>query len=640
MTKKDRNLYLTNKPLQEAMEEYLHSISRSFAGISDEIIMVQDALGRKTASPVFAKISAPHYNAAAMDGIAVDASVTNGASETNPIQLKIDKDYTIVNTGAPLTMKRNAVVMVEDIVEVDDETVEIRSAVSPWQHVRPVGEDVVKGELILSENHIIRPQDIAALLTGGIERVKVKRKISVGIIPTGSEITELVDPLPEGKIIESNSKMFYALLSSYEATGTTYPIVKDEPAEIRLAIEKAVDENDLVVVNAGSSAGTKDYTVDVLREIGVVFTHGIAIKPGKPAILAEVKGKPVVGIPGYPVSAYVVFEQVVKSLVYALQNQKPMLVEKLKATLARRIVSSLKHEEFVRVKVGKVDERWIATPLNRGAGVTMSLVKADGILRIPQLTEGYDKGDSVEVELSRSQEDLSNTIVSIGSHDIVMDLIANELQKKNDNLALSSAHVGSMGGIIAMKQKECHLAPIHLLDEISGEYNIEYVRKYFANEKMSMIKLVKRSQGLMVQQGNPKEITSLEDLGREDISMINRQKGAGTRILLDYMMKIKKMDPNLLQGYQREMTTHMAVAVAIKNDTADCGLGVESAAKAMGLDFIPIAWEEYDLLIPQYMLETEKIKRLLEVIRSDSFVKQVMRLGGYDCSQTGKTILI
>lgn len=622
------------------MEEYLHSISRSFAGISDEIIMVQDALGRKTASPVFAKISAPHYNAAAMDGIAVDASVTNGASETNPIQLKIDKDYTIVNTGAPLTMKRNAVVMVEDIVEVDDETVEIRSAVSPWQHVRPVGEDVVKGELILSENHIIRPQDIAALLTGGIERVKVKRKISVGIIPTGSEITELVDPLPEGKIIESNSKMFYALLSSYEATGTTYPIVKDEPAEIRLAIEKAVDENDLVVVNAGSSAGTKDYTVDVLREIGVVFTHGIAIKPGKPAILAEVKGKPVVGIPGYPVSAYVVFEQVVKSLVYALQNQKPMLVEKLKATLARRIVSSLKHEEFVRVKVGKVDERWIATPLNRGAGVTMSLVKADGILRIPQLTEGYDKGDSVEVELSRSQEDLSNTIVSIGSHDIVMDLIANELQKKNDNLALSSAHVGSMGGIIAMKQKECHLAPIHLLDEISGEYNIEYVRKYFANEKMSMIKLVKRSQGLMVQQGNPKEITSLEDLGREDISMINRQKGAGTRILLDYMMKIKKMDPNLLQGYQREMTTHMAVAVAIKNDTADCGLGVESAAKAMGLDFIPIAWEEYDLLIPQYMLETEKIKRLLEVIRSDSFVKQVMRLGGYDCSQTGKTILI
>ncbi|WP_093369161.1 molybdopterin biosynthesis protein [Tindallia magadiensis] len=640
MTKKDRNLYLTNTPLQQAMEEYLHLISQSFVGVSDETIMVQEALGRKTASPVFAKVSAPHYNAAAMDGIAVDASITNGASETNPIQLKIDRDYTVVNTGAPLTMERNAVIMVEDIVELDHETVEIRGAASPWQHVRPVGEDMVKGELILSENHMIRPQDIAALLTGGIGWVKVKRKIAVGVIPTGSEITELIDPLPEGKIIESNSKMFQALLSSYEAMGITYPIVKDEPEKIRLAIEKAVDENDLVVVNAGSSAGTKDYTVDVLREIGNVFTHGVAIKPGKPAILAEVKGKPVVGIPGYPVSAYVVFEQMVKPLVYELQNQKPIQVEKLKATLARRIISSLKHEEFVRVKVGKVDERWIATPLNRGAGVTMSLVRADGILRIPQSTEGYDKGDNVEIELSRSKEDLSNTIVSVGSHDLVMDLLANELQKKNDNLALSSAHVGSMGGIIAMKQKECHLAPIHLLDEISGEYNIDYVRKYFANEQMSMIKLVKRSQGLMVQKGNPKEITSLEDLNRKDISMINRQKGAGTRILLDYMLKTKKMDPNLLQGYQREMTTHMAVAVAIKNNTADCGLGVESAAKAMELDFIPIAWEEYDLLTPKYMLETKEVKKLLEVVRSDSFVKQIMSLGGYDCSQIGKTILI
>ncbi len=635
MAKKERNLYLTNVPLKEAIDHYIDSVKSVFTGFSVEMVLVSESHNRKTSRPVFAEISAPHYNAAAMDGIAINAEDSYGASETNPIHLKKAKHYQVINTGAPLKSEYNAVVMIEDVVEVDHKTVEIRQAASPWQHVRPVGEDIVKGELILPENHIIRPQDIGALLSGGVGEVEVFSQMSVGIIPTGSEITELKNPLPEGKIIESNSKMFRALLHTYGVVGKTYAIVKDDPEIIRQSIRSAVVENDMVVVNAGSSAGTKDYTVDVLREMGTVYTHGVAIKPGKPVILAEVEGKPVVGIPGYPVSAYVVFDQIIRPLVYAFRDEASTKVETLKATLVRRIVSSLKHEEFIRVKLGKVDDRWIVTPLNRGAGVTMSLVRADGILRIPQATEGYEKGTEVEVELSRPLEALSNTLVSIGSHDLVMDLLANELHKFKCNLTLSSSHVGSMGGIISMKQKECHLAPIHLLDENTGEYNESYTKKYFAGEKMCLIKLVKRSQGLMVQPGNPKRLTTLTDLSREEIMMVNRQKGAGTRILLDHLLQKTGIKPETIEGYQREMTTHMAVAAAIKTGTADCGMGVESAAKAMELDFIPIAWEDYDLLLREELLETEEIQKLLEVIRHNSFKQQIEALGGYDCSETG-----
>ncbi len=635
MAKKERNLYLTNVPLKEAIDHYIDSVKSAFTGFSVEMVPVSESHTRKTSKPVFAGISAPHYNAAAMDGIAINAEDSYGASETNPVHLKKTKHYQVINTGAPLKPVFNAVVMIEDVVEMDDETVELRQAASPWQHVRPVGEDMVKGELILSENHIIRPQDIGALLSGGVDEVEVFNQMTVGIIPTGSEITELTKPLPEGKIIESNSKMFRSLLHTYGVEGKLYAIVKDDPELIRHSIRTAVEENDMVVVNAGSSAGTKDYTVDVLREMGTVYTHGVAIKPGKPVILAEVEGKPVVGIPGYPVSAYVVFEQIIRPLVYAFREELSPKVETLKATLVRRIVSSLKHEEFIRVKIGKVDDRWIVTPLNRGAGVTMSLVRADGILRIPQAAEGYDKGTEVEVELSRPLEALSNTLVSIGSHDLVMDLLANELHKFKCNLTLSSSHVGSMGGIISMKQKECHLAPIHLLDENTGEYNESYTKKYFAGEKMCLIKLVKRSQGLMVQPGNPKRLTTLTDLSREEIMMVNRQKGAGTRILLDHLLQKTGIKPETIEGYQREMTTHMAVAAAIKTGTADCGMGVESAAKAMELDFIPIAWEDYDLLLRKELMETEEIQKLLEVIRHNSFKQQIEALGGYDCSETG-----
>lgn len=640
MGKETRNIYLTNIPLKEAQDRYLSyfDIEKNFGKI--EKISVMRALDRITADGVFAAASSPSYNAAAMDGIAVIAEKTYGATESNPMRIKLEEDFFYINTGGCLREPYDAVIMIEDIVEIDENTVEIYNAAKPWQHVRPIGEDIVAGEMILSANHKIRPMDIGALLAGKIQEIEVYQQPKVGIIPTGSEIIEVTETLRNGKIIESNSQMFAGMIQHYNGIANRYPIVEDDYDLIKEAVYKGVKENDIVIINAGSSAGSKDYTVDVIREIGEVVIHGVATKPGKPVILAEVGGKPVIGIPGYPVSAYFVFEFFVKPLLFKYNRQLLAQGKKIKANLTRRIVSSLKNEEYIRLKLGRVGDKITATPLERGAGVTMSLVKADGILVVPQQSEGYEAGREIEVTLLKDEKEVENTLVSIGSHDIVMDLLGNQLHKETPDFFLSSAHVGSMGGIMAMKKGECHLAPIHLMDEDTGEYNISYIKRYIKNEEMALIKFVKRSQGLMIQEGNPKNIKGIEDLSREDIQFVNRQRGAGTRILLDYYLRTNNIQEFQVKGYDREMTTHMAVAASVSSGTADCGLGIYSAAKSMGLDFIPIAWEDYDLLIRKNDLDNAEIVKLIEVIKSIQFLNMIEELGGYDVKNTGEIVFL
>ena len=640
MAKEDRNTYLTNIPLEEAQRQYFSEINFLNNKIDTEIIPVVESLDRITAKPVFAKKSSPNYNAAAMDGIAVVASKTYGATENNPIYLKLEEDFVYINTGGYIGELFNAVIMIEDVIEIDDTTVEIRQGATPWQHVRPIGEDIVESELVISGNHKIRPMDIGALLAGQIIDIEVYKLPRVGIIPTGSEIIQVEQELSVGKIIETNASMFAAMVTEYNGIPKKYGVVSDEYNLIKNKILEVTEENDIVVINAGSSAGSKDYTVNVLREIGDVSIHGVAIKPGKPTILAIVNGKPVIGIPGYPVSAYFVFEFFVKPLLF--QYNKLMLEEsrKIKCILSRRIISSLKYEEFIRVKLGAVGNKIIATPLDRGAGVTMSLVKADGILVVPQRVEGYEVGTEVEIQLLKSLCEINNTIVSIGSHDLVIDMLSNELHLKQSNLFLSSAHVGSLGGIMAMKKNECHIAPIHLMDEETGEYNKSYIKKYLNNEEYAIIKFVKRSQGLMVKKGNPLGIQSVKDLTRSEVQFVNRQRGAGTRILLDYCLGKYDISSSDIAGYEREFSTHMAVAAAVAGQSADCGMGVLSAAKSMGLDFIPIAWEDYDLCISKEMLKDKKIASLINVMKSEEFINKIQKLDGYSTENIGDVVYI
>ncbi len=626
----ERNTYIDNIDVELAKKMYYEKLNIM---PKNEEVKVIDSLDRVTIEAVTAKVSSPNYNAAAMDGIAVKASNTIGAMESNPLTLKIDKDFIYINTGNQIKEPYDSVIIIEDVIDCGDGNIQILKSAHPWQHVRQIGEDIVATEMIIPSGHTVRPIDIGALISGGIETLKVYKKPRVGILPTGTEIIEEIRDLKDGKIIDSNSRVFEAAVLKTGGTPNRYHPHKDDYELLKKAILKGVEENDILLINAGSSAGTTDYTVKLIRELGEVLVHGIAMKPGKPTILGIINGKPVIGIPGYPVSAYLVFDSFVVPLIkkyIGLRDSKEDLVQ---ATVSKRIVSSLKNKELVRVNLGYVDNKLIATPLSSGAGVTMSMVKADGIGIIPQNVEGIDAGNTINVELLKSLADIKGTIMSIGSHDLIMDILS-------DIIPLTSGHVGSMGGILSMKRGECHIAPIHLLDEETGEYNVSYVRKYFKDEKMSIIKGVKRQQGFIVEKGNPKNIRNFKDLKREDVSYINRQRGAGTRILLDYHLKLDGIDVESVKGYEREMTTHMAVATSVKTGTATTGLGIYSAAKALDLDFVDITFEDYDFLVPEKLLSDTMIKTFIEVLRSKEFEDRVKSLGGYEFKNTGQIILI
>ncbi|HWQ30881.1 MAG TPA: molybdopterin biosynthesis protein [Negativicutes bacterium] len=640
LNKHDRSIYISNMDVNEAKRLLMERTGEYLGEATSESIPVLESQDRISAEPVFARVSSPNFNASAMDGIAVRAKSTFGASETSPMRLFKGTDFIYVDTGDPIMDPYDAVIMIEDVVEIDSDTVEIIKAVSPWQDVRPIGEDIVANEMIIPVNHKIRPVDIAAMLSGGIRELQVVKKPRVGIIPTGTEIIEPDEPLELGKIIESNSRMFEGLVREYGGEPARFKPVPDDYELLKNTIIRAVKENDMVIINAGSSAGSEDFTVKLVAELGEVLVHGIATKPGKPAILGIIEGKPVIGIPGYPVSAYFVFETFAKPLISRYLRQETMPKPKAEAVLSRRLVSSLKHTEYVRIKLGMVEDKLIATPLSRGAGATMSLVRADGILTIPRNSEGIEAGERVQIELTRSIEDINNTIVSIGSHDLIMDMIGSLIHRKDSRYSLSSAHVGSMGGLMALRRGEAHLAPIHLLDEETGIYNESYIRKLLPGKEIVLVKGVKRVQGLMVKGGNPKAIKGFRDFTREDIQFVNRQKGAGTRILADYMLKREGIAPEAISGYEREMTTHMAVAAAVSSGSADVGVGVLSAAKAMELDFIPIGVEEYDFAVPEKYLGLDMFRQFIDIIESPEFSEILRELGGYEADDIGRIVHI
>lgn len=655
-----KKIYLKSTPLDEALKVWNERLCKEGldSPLSSERIKAEDSLGRITAEAVFAKISSPFYHAAAMDGYAVRTSETYGASETRPLRLKIGEQAVYVDTGDPMPEGFNAVVMIEDVnissgQDVAEkslldntalhtppsEFIEILEAATPWQHVRTIGEDIIATELIIPENHRIRPVDIGAILTSGHTEISVRTKPTVMIIPTGSELVEPGVKLKEGNIIEYNSRVLSGLVLEWEGIPLRHDIVPDDLEKLKKVITDVCNTADLIVINAGSSAGSEDFTALAIKELGEIILHGIAIKPGKPVILGIVKGKPIIGIPGYPVSAYITFNLFAKPLIYKWQGVDFIEPDSINAILSRQIASSLGQEEFIRVKVGVVGNKTIATPIGRGAGVIMSLVRADGILRIPAMTEGLGAGTEVQGELMRTWNEIKNTIVCIGSHDNSLDLLSNFLTKRYPKISLSSAHTGSMGGLVALKRNEAHMAGLHLLDEETGEYNIPFIKKILPERKIALINLVYRQQGLLVKKGNPKNIRGFEDLGRGDISFINRQSGSGTRLLADKHLREINLAPSGIKGYGREEYTHMGVASAILTGLADTGLAILTAATALGLDFIPVARERYDLALPCDYMESELVLAVLHIIREDDgFRLAVKRLGGYDISDMGKVM--
>ena len=629
-------------PLEEALQRFFEALEEvgALGPMTAESVSLEAAHGRVTAGPIWAGMSSPHYHAAAMDGVAVRAEDTYGASRTSPLHLKAGEQYKWVDTGDAMPSQFNAVIMAEDIQKVGEDEIEILGSVTPWENVRPLGEDIVASELVLPENHIIRPVDLGAMAAAGLTQVPVRRRPKVVIIPTGTELVEPGSDLKAGDIIEFNSLMLAGQLKEWGAEPVRSAIVADDRMLLTQAVKSAVEEADVVVINAGSSAGSEDYTASIVEELGQLLVHGVAIRPGHPVVLGVIGGKPVLGLPGYPVAAALTAELLLKPLVYRLLGMVAPLRPRMRAFMTRKVLSPMGQDEFMRVKLGRVGEKTVATPLSRGSGVIMSLVRADGIVRIPRFSQGVQAGDEVEVELLRRPEEVERTIVAIGSHDMTLDILANLLRRRYLDLTFASSNVGSLGGLLALKRGEAHLAGTHLLDEETGEYNVPYIERVLPGEEIVLVQLVYREQGLIVKKGNPKGIRTLEDLLRDNVSFINRQRGSGTRVLLDFEMKRRGLDPSNIKGYEREEFTHTAVAAAVDSGTADVGLGILAAARALKLDFVPLLKERYDLAIPRRFYESDLIKPLLWVIGSQEFKEQVNSLGGYDTSETGRVLYV
>ena len=618
--------YLNNTEINEAKEKYFSVVKSAGFAYKTEKISTQLSHGRILAEAVYAKICSPHYNASAMDGIAVSAEDTYGACEAQAVVLSSEK-YTVVDTGDPIPDGADAVVMVEDVTEDGNGNVKLIAAVHPWQNVRQVGEDICMGDMIAPTGTVITPSLCGAFLAGGVTSVNVKKRPVFGIIPTGDEIVAPKENPEKGEIIEFNSTIFSSMLSEWNAGSIVYGIVKDKKDMLAAALSRAADECDAVLVLAGSSAGRDDYTSTIISQLGDVVIHGVAAKPGKPAVLGIIGDTPVVGLPGYPVSAIVVMEEFVKSLADIYYNRPAKKEETLTAVLSKRVVSSLKYKEYIRVSLGRIGDSFFAVPLPRGAGVITSFTKAAGILEIPQNCEGIEAGENVTVRLLKDKSEIENSLIITGSHDPIIDEISDILKKKGCGFSVISSHVGSMGALNAVKNGQAHMGATHLLDGESGVYNESYIKQYFPDGGAVLVKGIGRVQGIMVRKGNPCNIKTIPDI--KNHTYVNRQRGAGTRVLFDYLLKKHGISPDEIKGYRNEEFTHTAVAALIAAGNADAGMGILSAAKMYDLDFIPICNEEYDFLVNEEYIDSPMVKAFLDVLKSGEFKKRLDEMGGY-----------
>ena len=640
-TERNQEYYLNDIPLEQAIESYFDFLYKqnSFSR-KKQNIKISQSLAKITAQAIWALNSSPSYDSSAMDGFAVKAIDTISATETKPVYLKLGKQAIQVDTGDPIPIGLDAVIMIEHTSKVNDSEIEIRQPVPPYSHIRKIGEDIVATELVLPQNHKIRPQDIAACAAAGITNINVYVPPKVLIIPTGDEIIPIgTEPVGSGKIIDTNSIMLGSMLTEFGACPTLHPPIPDDKKKLKTTINDMLECFDIILINAGSSAGRDDHTSNAINDIGKVIVHGIAIKPGHPVVLGIVGETPVIGIPGYPVSAALTTQLIVKPII----NKKLGIIESqekiITATTTKKIASSIGEDEFIRVNVGKIDDKFVVCPTQQGAGVLMSLVKADGFLKIPRLTEGIESGTNVDVILFNNNNDISKSIFLAGSHDPSIDLIISKLYAEH-GIRLISSNIGSIGGLLALKRKETHIAGSHLLDEKTGSYNISHINSFLPGQKVYLVNLAYRTQGLIVKKGNPKNITSITDIANNDIEFVNRQLGSGTRILLDYELNSKGINPKDIQGYERQEITHLGVSATVESGLADVGLGLLSAAKAFDLEFIPVTQEKFDLVIPEHRYNSSFIEPLLKLIEGDEYKNDIIALGGYDTKETGEATYI
>jgi putative molybdopterin biosynthesis protein len=637
----ERTVFLHDVPLETARARFDAALAaHGERAIAVEILGLGDALDRVTARPVIARVSSPHYHACAMDGIAVVAARTAAARETAPLELAAE-EAPVVDTGDHLPAGFDAVIPIEQVEPRENGRVAIRAAVAPFEHVRAIGEDVIAGEVVVPAMRRLGPADVAACAAAGVAEIEVVARPRVAVITTGDELVDITADAPRpGAILDSNAVLLHACVVSYGGRVVVARRVRDDETSLIAAVADAIAASDVVIVNAGSSAGRDDYTARVFARFGEVVVHGVAIRPGHPLVLAVAKKSsvPLLGIPGYPVSAAICADLFLRPLLERFGRRDAADTREVEVELARKLFSPLGEDEFVRAVAARVDGRLVATPLRRGAGVITSLSRANVMITIPRFSEGARAGTRVAARALRPLAQIERTLLAVGSHDMALDLLAGRLAA--DGVDLVSAHVGSIAGLVALREHSTHMAGTHVLDPVTGTYNDEAVRRYGPRERVALVRLAEREQGIVVARGNPLDIASLAQIVQTRARYINRQPDAGTRILLDTLLARGEIAAGDITGYDRLEFSHLAVAQSIADGNADAGLAIRAAARAFDLDFVPVAWEPYDLALPAASLDEPRIARLIEMLGETVFRDEVEALGGYDCAQAGEIRIV
>ncbi len=612
---------------KEILEERLKSIF-SLRNLKKEIIDIEDSIGRITAEPIYALKSVPPFTTSAMDGVAVRYEKTSFATPKNPVRLKSNKDFVFVNTGYPIPERFNAVIMIENVKKISDNEIEIFSPIPFYGNMRNIGEDVSEGEMIIPSYTKILPETVALLYAAGIRKIKVLKKAKALIIPTGDEIEERGGRLEENKIYETNTIFIKTYLEGWGFDVVVSKIVKDIIKNIEKILDNNLDKYDLIFFSAGTSSGSKDFIPSLIEKKGKIHFHGINYIPGKPFCFGEINKKPIFCIPGYPGAAAGVLNEFIKDISYYFTLYDDTN-KKIMAKSAFKIVSKLGMREFLKIKVGKISDDYYFYPLKRGSSVLSPFIEKEGLLEIEESFEGINKGEKKEITILTKKDLIDNKIIFVGSNDFLISEIRNLLKKQDYTKDISIINTGSFGGLMAIKNKITHFSGIHLLDEKTGEYNTSFIKKYLKEGEFIRIPFLIREQGFIIKKGNKKKINDIEDLINEGISFINRQRGSGTRILLDYLLKQKKIKYEKIKGYDREVFTHLETGIIVKRGEADCGLGVKAVANILGLDFVPIAEEKYEILILKEFEKTENYNILLDILSSKELKEKGKKLGGY-----------
>ncbi len=638
------------------VDEAFNRVAEALGGLKPlgvEAIGLEEASGRILAEPVYSRADSPPFDRSEVDGYAVDSRSIVGAEEDRPVKLRIvgkvevgrrtDVEVSIgeaaeIATGAPLPRGADSVVMVEYTRRVGDYIMVYRST-APGENIGEAGSDIMIGDIVLSQGTLLTPREVATLIASGYKGVRVYRRPRVAIFSTGDELQEPGTPLAYGKVYDVNGPTLKALSEECGADARYLGILADRYEEIKSRLEAALSDADIILTSGSTSAGLGDIIYRVVSELGEpgLLVHGLKIKPGKPTVTGVVNNRVFIGLPGFPLSAMIAFHIFARPIILGLAGLRPQTETRIVASMAYRVDAGRGKREFIPVHLVPSSKGIVAYPILGGPGAASTLSFADGFVEAGEEREFLDEGEAVEARLL-SQRLRPSDLTIIGSHcpgvSLVLELAGIEAKVVN---------AGSVMGWLAVKRGEADIAGTHLLDDKTLEYNRPFLKVYGVEGDAALIRGYSRRQGFIVAKGNPKGISSFKDLLRRGVVFINRNRGSGTRVLIDH--NISAMIPldvasSRIRGYTREAKTHSAVAAAVAQGRADVGVGVEAWASAYGLDFIPLADERFDFLIPKDRLEKQAVKKFLEMLSSRRFAEELpKRLKGYTTAKETGIVL-